>query len=204
MGEHDDTVRCARRRTTLLAVIGAVAGGAVGWFLGDTESPRALGLTVVGFAAAVGGLAGAFSLAVTTTRLSSLMSAPLDGLPPEARQRITRAVKSGVPLDDSAGRELRQRAYDHARGPAVYQPLALAQFLLLYVGIMGPQVPQLGSDTSGAVWSRLICSVLLITAAILTPLLLRHTRNARRHMWAASRADARQTLPSGLPPPHIE
>jgi hypothetical protein len=163
-----------------------------------------LTLTVVGFAAAVGGLARAFSLVVTTTRLSSLMSASLDGPPPEARRRITRAVRSGVPLDDSAGQELQRRAYDQARKTAVYQPLALAQFLLLYVGIVGPQDPQRGSDTSGGVWSRLICSVLLLRAAVLTPMLLRRARNARRYMSAALRAAELSTAPSTPPPPLIE
>ena len=205
MGEHDDTVRRARRRTTLLAVIGAVVGGAVGWFAGTGQPPAVFILGVIGFAVGLGGLVGAFSLLPTTASLSSQMLATTRELPRESRQRIVRAVQSGVLLDEAADRSLRRQAHDHARAVAAYQPLALAQVLSLLVGVSGLQFPRLLADagTDGN-WSRLICSVALIGAVIVTPVLLRHTRNARRYMSAASRADAGATVPSTPPPPHIE
>ncbi|MFJ3035644.1 hypothetical protein ACIPC2_14645 [Curtobacterium pusillum] len=206
MGEHDDTVRRARRRTTLLAVIGAVVGAVVGWFTGTGQPPAVFILGVIGFAVGLGGLVGAFSLLPTTASLSSQMLATTRGLPRESRQRIVRAVQSGVLLDETADRSLRRRGLDHARAVAAYQPLALAQVLLLLVGVSGLQFPRLLADagTDGN-WSRLICSVALIGAVIVTPVLLRRTRNARRYVSAASRADAGAAVPSTPPPPpHIE
>lgn len=205
MGEHDDTVRRARRRTTLLAGIGAIVGGVVGWFTGVGEPPAVIALGVIGFAVGLGGLVGACSLLPTTASLSSKMLAATRGLPREVRQRVVRAVQSGVLLDEAADRSLRRQAHDHARAVAAYQPLALTQVLLLLVGVSGPQLPRLlaGDGTDGN-WSRLICSVAFIGAMVLTPVLLRRTLNARRYMSAAEREAGGPPVPSTPPPPRIE
>ncbi|SOC87308.1 hypothetical protein SAMN05660766_0977 [Curtobacterium sp. 314Chir4.1] len=132
MGEHDVTVRRARRRTTLLAVIGAVVGGAAGWFTGTGQQPAVFILGVIGFAAAFGGPTAAFSIMFTTVQLSSWVSAPLRGLPREVQRHVTRAVRSGVPLDHIDRPELAAEGFrPHPRDD---------DLLVLYVGIASPHI----------------------------------------------------------------
>ncbi|WNY34079.1 hypothetical protein Q9Q99_00195 [Curtobacterium flaccumfaciens] len=82
MGELELKARRAWRRTTLLALIGAVVGAVIGGLLATTESGAVAVLTVVGFGASVGGLAGTFSILATTIGMSTAMQTTTAGLSP--------------------------------------------------------------------------------------------------------------------------
>ncbi|ROS62838.1 hypothetical protein EDF42_2535 [Curtobacterium sp. PhB172] len=186
MGDLELTARRAWRRTTLLALIGAVVGAAIGWLLATTESGAVAVLTVVGFGASVGGLTGTFSILATTIGMSTAMQATTAGLSPAGKRMVTQAIKTGSPIQPPES-DLALRAREHARLLSTYQPLALAQFLLLYVGIAGIQVPRLADDdVFGSAFSRFLCAALLITALVMTPILLRAVRRSRRYLRAAT------------------
>ena len=181
MGEPEAIARRAWRRTALIGSAGAVVGVVVGILLGAGESGLVAVLSVVGFGVSLGGLAGTFSLLVTTIRTSSAMQQPMAGASREDRRAVATAMKTGTPIEPLES-ELAHRAYDHARLLGQYQPLALGQFLLLYLGISGAQFPRLvADDASGPGFSRLICGGLLIVAAVATSFLVRATVQARRY-----------------------
>lgn len=196
MGELELNARRAWRRTTLLALIGAVVGAVIGGILATTESGAVAVLTVVGFGASVGGLAGTFSILATTIGMSTAMQTTTAGLSPGGKRMVTQAIKTGSPIQPPES-DLALRAREHARLLSTYQPLALAQFLLLYLGIAGAQFPRLADeDVSGSALPRFLCAALLITALIMTPILLRAVRRSRRYLRvttvAASPAPAPQ------------
>lgn len=186
MGELELTARRAWRRTTLLALIGAVVGAVIGGLLATTESGAVAVLTVVGFGASVGGLTGTFSILVTTIGMSTAMQATTAGLSPADKRMVTQAIRTGSPIQPPES-DLALRAREHARLLSTYQPLALAQFLLLYLGIAGAQFPMFADDdVSGSAFPRFLCAALLITALIMTPILLRAVRRSRRYLRAAT------------------
>lgn len=186
MGEVELTARRAWRRTTLLALIGAVVGAVIGWLLATTESGAVAVLTVVGFGASVGGLTGTFSILATTIGMSTAMQATTAGLSPAGKRMVTQAIKTGSPIQPPES-DLALRAREHAQLLSTYQPLALAQFLLLYVGIAGIQFPRLADDdVFGSTFPRFLCAALLITALIMTPILLRAVRRSRRYLQAST------------------
>lgn len=184
--------RRAWRRTVWIALAGAVAGAVFGVVLERVGAGPGRLLVVVGCTAAVGGLAGAFSMIATTLRLTPQLQAPLAGLSRSARKTVSQAIAEQAPIEPAAS-DLARRAFDLARLRAVSQPIALGQFLLLYLGIAGPQLPNLTDDdpfTAG--FSRVLCGALLLAAVAFTPLLLRQSRAARRYVQAATEAAARQ------------
>lgn len=108
------------------------------------------------------------------------------GLSPAGKRMVTQAIKTGSPIQPPES-DLALRAREHARLLSTYQPLALAQFLLLYVGIAGIQFPRLADeDVFGSAFTRFLCAALLITALIMTPILLRAVRRSRRYLHAAT------------------
>ena len=184
--------RRAWRRTVWIALAGAVVGAIFGVVLERVGAGPGRLLVVVGCTAAVGGLAGAFSMIATTLRLTQQLQAPLGGLSRSGRKTISQAIAEQAPIEP-ADSDLAQRAFDLARLRAVSQPIALGQFLLLYLGIAGPQLPNLTDDdpfTAGV--SRVLWGALLLAAVAFTPLLLRQSRAARRYVQAATEAAARQ------------
>ncbi|MBT1677021.1 hypothetical protein [Curtobacterium aurantiacum] len=183
--------RRAWRRTAWIILAGAVAGAIIGVLLERVSPGRGWPLLIVGCTAAVGGLSGAFSLLATSLRLSPQMQAPLAGLSRSGRKTLSQAIAKQTPIEP-VDSDLARRAFDLARLRAVYQPIALGQFLLLYLGIAGPQLPNLVEDDPfSAVFSRIFCSALLVAAVVFTPLLLRQSRNAGRYVQAAAAADTR-------------
>ncbi|OII04236.1 hypothetical protein BIU95_17140 [Curtobacterium sp. MCBA15_007] len=186
MGELELKARRAWRRTTLLALIGAVVGAVIGGLLATTESGAVAVLTVVGFGASVGGLAGTFSILATTIGMSTAMQTTTAGLSPAGKRMVTQAIKTGSPIQPPES-DLALRAREHARLLSTYQPLALGQFLLLYVGVAGIQFPRLADEhVFGSAFPRFLCAALLITALIMTPILLRAVRRSRRYLRAAT------------------
>ncbi|PYY34998.1 hypothetical protein [Curtobacterium sp. MCPF17_046] len=186
MDEYQGVARRTWRRTAVIVAVGLIVGGVFGWLVSHGESLVTTVFTTTGFAFSLGGIAGAFSVMATSFRIAMKMQAPMQGLPRPERQMIGRAIKTGVPVEP-AGSELGWRAFDQARLMAVYQPLALGQFLLLYLGILGPQLPQLMGDEMFSVWlSRVLCSLLVVAAVVVTPMLVRSSRRARRYVEVAS------------------
>ncbi|PYY52548.1 hypothetical protein DEJ17_15920 [Curtobacterium sp. MCSS17_011] len=188
----DVVARRAWRRTAVIVAIGAVLGAIGGSLFARQDSALETTLAIVGIAAGVGGLLGTLSMIATTLRRSSDMQAPLEGLSRFGRKTLAQAIASGTPIEPTDS-DLARRAFDLARLRAAYQPVALGQFLLLYMGIAGPQIPNLFDDNSFvAGFSRIICGALLVVAAAITPVILRQTRAARRYVQAATEAAARQ------------
>jgi hypothetical protein len=184
--EYEAVARRTWRRTAVIAVVGLIVGGAVGWVIGHEDSPLRGAITTVSLALSFGGLAGAVSILVTSVGISTKMRAPMRGLPRPDRRTIGRAINTSTPIEP-VGSELGWRAFEQARLLAVYQPLALGQFLLLYLGIIGQQLPQLVRDDPSSVWiSRILCSLLVVVAVVMTPVLVRGSRRARRYVKLAS------------------
>ncbi|MBF4615825.1 hypothetical protein [Curtobacterium sp. VKM Ac-1376] len=184
--------RRAWRRTTAVATSGVVLGAVGGSLFARQDSAIETTLAIVGITAGVGGLLGALSMIATTLRRSSDMQAPIDGLSRFGRKTLAQAIASGTPIEPTDS-DLARRAFDLARLRAAYQPVALGQFLLLYMGIAGPQIPKLLDDNSFvAGFSRILCGALLVVAAAMSPLIVRQTRAARRYVQAATEASARQ------------
>ncbi|MDT0234453.1 hypothetical protein [Curtobacterium sp. BRB10] len=184
--------RRAWRRTAWIILAGAVAGAIIGVLLERVSPGPGWPLVIVGCTAAVGGLSGAFSLLATSLRLSPQMQAPLAGLSRFGRKTLSQAIAKQAPIEP-ADSDLARRAFDLARLRAVSQPIALGQFLLLYLGIAGPQLPNLvDDDPFSAVFSRILCGALLVAAVVFTPLFLHQSRNCRRYVQAATEAAARQ------------
>jgi len=184
--------RRAWRRTAVIVTIGVVLGAVGGSLFARQDSALETTLAIVGIAAGVGGLLGTLSMLTTTLRRSSDMQAPIDGLSRFGRKTLAQAIASGTPIEPTDS-DLARRAFALARLRAAYQPVALGQFLLLYVGIAGPQIPNLFDDDSFvAGLSRIICGALLVVAAAMSPVILRQTRAARRYVQAATEAAARQ------------
>ncbi|WP_181435609.1 hypothetical protein [Curtobacterium sp. MCPF17_051] len=182
----------AWRRTVWIALGGAVVGAIFGVVLERVGAGPGRLLMVVGCTAAVGGLAGAFSLIATILRMTPQLQAPLAGLSRSGRKTVSQAIAKRAPIEP-ANSDLARRAFDLARLRAVSQPIALGQFLLLYLGIAGPQLPNLVDDDPFiAGFSRVLCGALLLAAVAFTPLLLRQTRAARRYLQAATEPPTRQ------------
>ncbi|WIB78782.1 hypothetical protein DEJ28_06715 [Curtobacterium sp. MCPF17_002] len=186
MEELEARARRARRRTVVIVLGGLVAGAVLGWGLPHTEA-SIRGLQAVGWALAVAGLGGTFSLVVTTTGLASHLRVPLQSLRPRDSRFLRRSVDS-VQLIAPADSEMAQRAFDYARITLVYQPLALAQFLLLYAGLLGPQLADLfDHDGFDLTFSRVFCSTIVIVAVIFAVVWTRKIRGARGYVRAIER-----------------
>ncbi|PZF56529.1 hypothetical protein DEJ23_10200 [Curtobacterium sp. MCSS17_008] len=180
-----EAVRRAARRATWIALAGAVAGAAIGIWLSFGGRPIEVFLLTLGGAMAVGGLGAALSTMVTQFRMRNLTSAPTAGLDVAEKRGVQRAIQSGAPVAP----ELEPRAAGHARVLAVTLPLATAQFVLLYCGIIGSQVISLASADSLA-WFRIVLIAVLIVTGAIAIVLLRRSLVRVRHYLEALGTDA--------------
>ena len=186
MGELDEIARRAWRRTIPIAIGGFVVGAVIGALLPGTDSALGQFLSVVGLGLSVGGLSGTFSLLMASFRLAPSLQSPSHGLSRADRRSVRRAAISGQPIGPQDS-ELARRAFDLARGTAVALPVNLGQFLLLYAGIAGPQVPNLIRDEA---WNpgfpRVIITALIVVAIIFSVVFGRQIRGARRYLAATN------------------
>ncbi|WP_412875831.1 hypothetical protein ACL00Q_06585 [Curtobacterium flaccumfaciens pv. flaccumfaciens] len=186
MRELDDTVRRARRRTIVIATVGFVIGALVGVLLttGDPLPMRILASLGIGLS--IGGLGGAFSLLPTTLRLGREMQTPGRTFSQRERRTILRAVYSGRPIEPRNS-DLALRARESARVASTTLPVTLAQTLLLFAGIAGPQLPNLLRDDAwSAGFSRIFVAAIIVASVGFSMSFRRNIRGARRYL-AASR-----------------
>jgi len=186
MGELDEIARRAWRRTIPIAIGGFVVGAVVGVVLPGSDSALGRFLSIVGFGLCVGGLSGTLSLLTASFRVAPSLQWPLRGLGRADQRGVRRAVISGQPIEP-AGSELAHRAHDWARGSVVALPVSLGQFLLLYAGIAGPQLPHVIRDD---VWNpefpRVLIAALVVVAIVFSVVLGRQIRGARRYLAATN------------------
>lgn len=186
MGDYEGIARRAWRRTVPIAIIGIVVGAVVGIIVSSGDDVLSRALAVLGAGMSFGGLAGAFSLLPASFRLAPSMQWPIRELDKAGRKAVRRAVFSGRPLGEP-GSEMAHRAFDWARGAAVTLPVTLRQFLLLYAGIAGPQLPNLVRDepwTGNFAW--VFIPVIVVLGIAVSISLGRQIRGARRYLEAAS------------------
>ncbi|WNY34092.1 hypothetical protein Q9Q99_00265 [Curtobacterium flaccumfaciens] len=145
MGDYEGIARRARRRTIWIAIGGVVAEAVVGLLLPSGDDALSRFLTVLRYALALGGLSGTGSILPSTIKLAQTMQWPVRELDRTGRRSDRRAVFAGRPIEPRDS-EMAHSAFDWARSAALSMPLSLAQFLLLYAGIAGPQIPNLMSD----------------------------------------------------------
>ncbi|WP_267446050.1 hypothetical protein, partial [Curtobacterium sp. GC_Cur_2] len=80
-----------------------------------------------------------------------------------------------------------RRAFDWAHGAAVALPVSPGQFLLLYAGIAGPQLPNvIRDDTWNPGVPRVLIVALVVVAIVFSLVLGRQIRGARRYLAATS------------------
>lgn len=184
MGDFERIARRARRRTVPIAIGGFVLGAVVGVLIPNGDDALTRTLTIVGFGLSLGGLSGAGSLIPATFKLGPSMQGPVHSLDRGQQKLLRRAVFSARPLGEP-GSEMAHRASDWARGAALSLPIVLGQFLLLYAGIAGPQIPSLVRDDP---WSAGIARglvFLLVAMSIgITIAFRRQIRGARRYLEA--------------------
>lgn len=186
MGELDEIARRAWRRTIPIAIGGFVVGAVIGALLPGTDSALGRFLSVVGFGLSVGGLSGTFSLLTASLRLAPSLQWPLRGLGRADRRGVRRTVFSGQPIEPRDS-ELARRAFDWAHGAVVALPVSLGQFLLLYAGIAGPQVPNvIRDDAWNSEFPRVFIAALVVVAIVFSVVLGRQIRGARRYLAATS------------------
>ncbi|WP_420370531.1 hypothetical protein [Curtobacterium sp. L1-20] len=178
-----DAVRRAGRRAVRIALVGAVAGLALGVWLSLGERPLALFLICLGSAMVAAGLSAALSIMLSQRRMKRLVSAPITGLDADQRRDVRRAIESGAPVAPA----LESHTIEHARVLEVTLPLATAQVLVLYCGIAGSQVISLGSAETS--WVRLVLiGVLVVTSVIAIVELRRGLARVRRYLDGAPAA----------------
>jgi hypothetical protein len=186
MGDYEGIARRAWRRTVWIAIGGFVVGAIVGVFLANGEPALRRLLTVVGLGLSIGGLSGAISLFTIASRLAPSMQWPVRGLDKAGRRTVRRAVYSGLPIEP-ADSDFAHRAADWARGAAVTLPVNLGQFLLLYLGIGGAQLPNIINDDPWASdFARIFLGALVLVGVGLSTSFVRNIRGARRYVAAAS------------------
>jgi hypothetical protein len=186
MGELDEIARRAWRRTIPIAIGAFVVGALIGAFLPGSDSALGRFLSIVGFGLCVGGLSGTFSLLTATFRVAPSLQLPLRGLSRADQRGVRRAVISGRPIEPTRS-ELAHRAFDWAQGAAVALPVSLGQFLLLYAGIAGPQVPNLIRDDAwNPEFPRVFIAALVVVAIVFSVVLGRQIRGARRYLAATN------------------
>ncbi|KQS08308.1 hypothetical protein ASG04_14475 [Curtobacterium sp. Leaf183] len=183
MEDIGPTLQRARRRATWIVAVGTVLGGVGGVVLALTSDSGLAGiLIVIGIACAVGGLAGAVTLALHLTGLLPELSRPLAGLDRATRQAVNRSIRTATPIPPLDG-ELALRGAERARALALLLPYQTAQLVLLYVGIGGPQLAQLTSDEPWQIWfSRIFVAAVAVTAVAFVAWARRRTAAARRYL----------------------
>ncbi|WIE66211.1 hypothetical protein DEI99_006670 [Curtobacterium sp. MCLR17_036] len=186
MGEPQDIAARARRRTVPIVIVALVVGAVVGvLFTGDASALERV-LSVLGFAVALGGLSGAFSLLPASFRLAPSMQRPVRDLDAADRRAVQRAVYAGRPIEPSDS-TLAARAAEWARGAAASLPHARAQFLLLFAGIGGPQLPNvIRDDAWSAGFSRVFVTALVVVGIAAAISSGRNIRGTRRYLAATA------------------
>ncbi|WP_144801658.1 hypothetical protein [Curtobacterium sp. BH-2-1-1] len=172
--ELHETVRRAVRRTTWITVLGAVVGVGVGLWLSAGEDPLERALVVVGGLMAIGGFAGTATALIAKRRMSSVTSAPTTGLDAAGKRAVQKAVFAGVPVEPRDPL-LALRAADLAEVLSLTLPLATAQFVLLYGGIIGSQVIGLVSSNGWGATFRIILVVVMVIAGVVVIVLMRRS-----------------------------
>ncbi|WP_137766960.1 hypothetical protein [Curtobacterium sp. SGAir0471] len=171
-------VRRAARRATWVGVVGAVVGAAIGIWLSLGERPDEVLFLVVGGTSAVGGLEAAMTIVIAQFRMRSMTSAPTAALTVAEKRAVQGAILSRA----SIAPDLEPRAAAQARVLAATLPLAMAQFVLLYFGIIGSQVIGLAS-ADPLNWFRIVLiAVLAVTGVIAFVVLRRNLARVRRFL----------------------
>jgi hypothetical protein len=192
MEDDERLVQRAWRRTAVVVLIAATAGGISGWATSRDADGWLVALAIVTSATMLAGIAGMLSLLPASARASAGTLEALEGLERTRHRLVRRAVHSGVPLDQSAGPELQHRALTLARGTSMFNGLVLAQNLLLFLAIAAPQVARLFSDDAGVIFTRVLLVVFVVEVAFLVPFLLHRGRRARRYVAAATAQNERR------------
>lgn len=186
MGDYEGIARRARRRTVPIAIVGFVVGAVLGALLPSGDDPLSGFLTVLGYALALGGLSGTGSILPATIKLAPTTQWPVRELDRAGRRFVRRAVFAGKPIEPRDS-EMAHRASDWAQGVTLSMPLSLAQFLLLYVGLAGLQLPNLlRHDDIPLAFPRAFIGVLVVVAIVVSVAFGRQIRSARRYLAAAS------------------
>lgn len=167
-----------------IAIGGFGVGALAGVFFADGEPALTRFLIVLGIGMALGGLGGAVSLLPATFRTGPPMQESVRGLDRADRRAVLRAVSAGRPIGPRDSESAR-RAADWARIAVRSLPIALAQVLLLYAGIAGPQLPNLVSeDVWSAGFARVFIAALVVTAVGFAIVFTRRIRGVRRYLEA--------------------
>ncbi|WIB44003.1 hypothetical protein [Curtobacterium sp. MCLR17_058] len=193
MGEDEQIIRRAWRRTALVVSIAAVAGAVAGWATSRDEDGWTVALAICTCVAVLVGLAGMLSLLPTTARASSIITQATEDLTRDRRKIIKGAIRSGVPLKEDAGPELQHRALTLARGTAAFNGLILVQNLMLFAGAAVPQFARVVTGDGNAIISRIFLALFVIEMVFVVPLLVVRGRRARRYADAATADNDRRT-----------
>lgn len=193
MGEDEQIIRRAWRRTALVVAIAAVAGAVAGWATSRDEDGWTVALAICTCVAVLVGLAGMLSLLPTTARASSIITQATEDLTRDRRKIIKGAIRSGVPLKEDAGPELQHRALTLARGTAMFNGIFLGQGLLLFAMVAAPHFARVLSGGGDVVFSRIILALFVVEMVFVAPLLVVRGRRARRYADAATAENERRT-----------
>ncbi|WP_146245851.1 MULTISPECIES: hypothetical protein [unclassified Curtobacterium] len=193
MGEDEQIIRRAWRRTALVVAIAAVAGAVAGWATSRDEDGWTVALAICTCVAVLVGLAGMLSLLPATARASSIITQATEDLTRDRRKIIKGAIRSGVPLEEDAGPELQHRALTLARGTAAFNGLILVQNLMLFAGAAAPQFARVVTGNGNAIISRIFLALFVIEMVFVVPLLVVRGRRARRYADAATAENERRT-----------
>jgi len=193
VGEDEQIIRRAWRRTALVVAIAAVAGAVAGWATSRDEDGWTVALAICTCVAVLVGLAGMLSLLPATARASSIITQATEDLTRDRRKIIKGAIRSGVPLADDAGPELQHRALTLARATAAFNGLILVQNLLLFAGAAAPQFARVVTGDGNAIISRIFLALFVIEMVFVVPLLVVRGRRARRYADAATADNDRRT-----------
>ncbi|MEV7759713.1 hypothetical protein [Curtobacterium flaccumfaciens] len=193
MGEDEQIIRRAWRRTALVVAIAAVAGAVAGWATSRDEDGWTVALAICTCVAVLVGLAGMLSLLPTTARASSIITQATEDLTRDRRGIIKGAIRSGVPLKEDAGPELQHRALTLARGTAMFNGIFLGQGLLLFAMVAAPHFARVLSGGGNVVFSRIILALFVVEMVFVVPLLVVRGRRARRYADAATADNERRT-----------
>ncbi|MBO9044392.1 hypothetical protein [Curtobacterium flaccumfaciens] len=193
MGEDEQIIRRAWRRTALVVAIAAVAGAVAGWATSRDEDGWTVALAICTCVAVLVGVAGMLSLLPATARASSTITQATEDLTRDRRGIIKGAIRSGVPLADDAGPELQHRAITLARGTAMFNGIFLGQGLLLFAVVAAPHFARVLSGGGDVVFSRIFLVLFVIEVVFVAPLLVVRGRRARRYADAATADNERRT-----------
>ena len=193
MGEDEQIIRRAWRRTALVVAIAAVAGAVAGWATSRDEDGWTVALAICTCVAVLVGLAGMLSLLPATARASSIITQATEDLTRDRRKIIKGAIRSGVPLKEDAGPELQHRALTLARGTAMFNGIFLGQGLLLFAMVAAPHFARVLSGGGDVVFSRIILALFVVEMVFVVPLLVVRGRRARCYADAATAENERRT-----------